>query len=292
MNNKVLSYKAPHTWIVELEPAATLANSYGDGGDGFTLVPKTTGNINHFAFGFQGVEAFSDKRVREALTIGIDWEAIGKSIYGSLYKWTNTLVSVDSDEYLSLPKREYDPDRAIALLKEAGYGPGDLKLEALEMDNTKDTNEAFQAQAALIGIDVKVEFAETGAAVAKWLEGARLDYRIYNDPGTIPALTIYQPLQNHMNNLSPIKVYYIPTSIEPRLEALYVKTTSPDDATRIKASQEIQQIMYDEYLAIPVSEILGVMGYSDKLSGSVVEAYAMSASIYQTGRMGFSGAWD
>ncbi|MBQ7575766.1 MAG: hypothetical protein IJT26_04450 [Bacteroidales bacterium] len=37
MNNKVMSYEAPRTWIVELEPAATLANSYGDGGDGFTV---------------------------------------------------------------------------------------------------------------------------------------------------------------------------------------------------------------------------------------------------------------
>ncbi len=30
------NYEAPQTWTVELEPSVTLANSYVDGGDGFT----------------------------------------------------------------------------------------------------------------------------------------------------------------------------------------------------------------------------------------------------------------
>ena len=34
--NGTVNYEAPQTWTVELEPSVTLANSYADGGDGFT----------------------------------------------------------------------------------------------------------------------------------------------------------------------------------------------------------------------------------------------------------------
>ena len=34
--NGIIHYDAPQTWIVELEPSAVLANSYNDGGTGFT----------------------------------------------------------------------------------------------------------------------------------------------------------------------------------------------------------------------------------------------------------------
>ncbi|MBO4768758.1 MAG: hypothetical protein J5495_04395 [Bacteroidales bacterium] len=34
--NGTINYEAPQTWTVELKPSAVLANSYHDGGDGFT----------------------------------------------------------------------------------------------------------------------------------------------------------------------------------------------------------------------------------------------------------------
>ena len=36
MNSLLLTYEAPLTWTAELEPSAMLANSYKDGGDGFS----------------------------------------------------------------------------------------------------------------------------------------------------------------------------------------------------------------------------------------------------------------
>lgn len=35
--NGFIDYEAPETWTVELEPSATLANSYIDGGNGFIV---------------------------------------------------------------------------------------------------------------------------------------------------------------------------------------------------------------------------------------------------------------
>lgn len=70
-------------------------------------------------------EPFADARVRHAIAHAIDYEAICNAISPSLTQPTASIMpdwmSIYSD---NIPKYPYDPERARALLAEAGYGNG------------------------------------------------------------------------------------------------------------------------------------------------------------------------
>ncbi len=72
------------------------------------------------------VEAFQDARVREAIFCAIDTDAAAKAAYGALGIPMNSYVSSMAPYRREYHTNKYDPERAKALLAEAGYPPGAL----------------------------------------------------------------------------------------------------------------------------------------------------------------------
>jgi len=67
-------------------------------------------------------DPWADKKVREAMNIAIDHEAIAKTIYHGLIKASP--IHVPIIDWNDLPSIPYDPDKAKRLLAEAGYPKG------------------------------------------------------------------------------------------------------------------------------------------------------------------------
>jgi len=116
---------------------------------------------------------FKDKRVRQALLYATDLNAMAQQLYGGdskLFTWP-----VDSemtpDLYIpleQLPQNvqdlyKYNPDKAKALLKEAGY-PNGFKTKMVAWANGVDTDTAaiYKAMWAKVGVDVTIDPKETG----------------------------------------------------------------------------------------------------------------------------------
>ncbi|MFJ4253826.1 ABC transporter substrate-binding protein [Microbacterium sp. NPDC090003] len=76
-------------------------------------------------------ERFSDVRVRQAISMAIDRDAINEAIYGGLNKpataWTPAVMPGNPDGVCG-EFCEYDPDAAAALLEEAGGFDGELTI--------------------------------------------------------------------------------------------------------------------------------------------------------------------
>lgn len=69
--------------------------------------------------------ALSDIRVRQAFAHAIDYGAIIDAVAPDLYETADNIVLPWMDVYCEdIPKYEYDPEKARALLEEAGYGDG------------------------------------------------------------------------------------------------------------------------------------------------------------------------
>ncbi|MEW6045864.1 MAG: ABC transporter substrate-binding protein [Bacillota bacterium] len=67
-------------------------------------------------------QRFSDPRVRQALNYAIDWEAILKGLYGPYaHRVATAFLPSGFGYHEGLKPYPYDPDRARALLREAGY---------------------------------------------------------------------------------------------------------------------------------------------------------------------------
>ena len=112
---------------------------------------------------------FRDKRVRQAINYAVDREAIVKLLNGTakpaagLYPAENPFFGSPENKY------SYDPEKAKALLAEAGYGPKN-PVKAKVMVSTAGSgqmlplpmNELIQQTLKPIGIDLDFEVVEWG----------------------------------------------------------------------------------------------------------------------------------
>ncbi len=113
---------------------------------------------------------FADVRVRRAVNYAIDREGMCKIINGTgkpaggLYPEESPLFGKPKNRYT------YDPEKAKALLKEAGYGP-EKRLKAKIMISTSGSgqmvpipmNEFMQQNLKAVGVDIEFAVVEWGA---------------------------------------------------------------------------------------------------------------------------------
>lgn len=86
---------------------------------------------------------FKDQRVREALSLAIDRNAMIKGLYGGAAFPANGFVTPGVPGYQQgLPDMQYDPEKAKALLADAGY-PGGKGMPPLDIQTT----DAFKDEA-------------------------------------------------------------------------------------------------------------------------------------------------
>ena len=115
---------------------------------------------------------YSDKRVRMALEYAIDKEEIAEGLGHGLWEAPYQVIPRDHpswDPDYKGGSRTYDPEKAKALLAEAGYPDGfktTLNPAAAALD--RNVNVAVQQYLADVGIDAELEFAEQ----AKYMEYA------------------------------------------------------------------------------------------------------------------------
>jgi ABC-type transport system substrate-binding protein len=116
-----------------------------------------------------GNSPFKDKRVRQALNYAIDRDGIVKLIAGTarpaagLYPPESPFFGSPTEHYT------YDPEKAKALLKAAGYGP-DHPVKAKIMVSTSGSgqmlplpmNEVIQQQVKPLGFDLDFDIVEWG----------------------------------------------------------------------------------------------------------------------------------
>ena len=113
----------------------------------------------------------SDVRVRQAINHAIDREAIVASLVGGDGEVINVpcypmQFGCDSSAAVSY---EYDPEKAKALLEEAGYGDG----FSVKMSSYRDRAraEAVQSYLAAVGIEADLEVVQARASFSAWREG-------------------------------------------------------------------------------------------------------------------------
>lgn len=137
-----------------------------------TKVVEVPGLIMMHLFLNTQKKPMDDPRVRKAIELGINKEAYGEVVYQGRYAMSEgPLLPVSTFYPANAKPYPYDPEKAKALLKEAGY-PDGFKAE-LWIANFQDrVNGATVLQSMLkqIGIDVNVQVFEAGIFDAKGTE--------------------------------------------------------------------------------------------------------------------------
>ncbi|TBL68208.1 ABC transporter substrate-binding protein [Paenibacillus thalictri] len=105
---------------------------------------------------------FDNPKIREAIYYGIDKAALAKNLYGEFASPAVAPVTKTGSGFVeAYPLSDYNPDKAKALLAEAGVKtPLTVDLDVTQRDI--DTAQALQGQLKKIGIETKINLMEIG----------------------------------------------------------------------------------------------------------------------------------
>lgn len=111
----------------------------------------------------------SDPRIREALDLAIDRDMIVKALYNGQSEVPNGWQMKSFGEmYLAdRPAPSFDPERAKALLKEAGYQGERISYRTMNAyyTNEIETAQILQAMWSAVGLNVQLDVKETWAQI-------------------------------------------------------------------------------------------------------------------------------
>jgi peptide/nickel transport system substrate-binding protein len=140
-------------------------------GSNFQIIYKPGLTFEHVDLNL-GRPILSDRRVREALILGIDREAISKSLFAGRQPVAESFVEpLDAGYTADVPHYRFDPKRAAALLDAAGWhsGAGGMRRNdagqpfSLEFMTTAGNHtrelveQVLQSQWRKLGIDIRIK---------------------------------------------------------------------------------------------------------------------------------------
>jgi peptide/nickel transport system substrate-binding protein len=111
---------------------------------------------------------YTDNRIREALKLAVDRQAILDKVELGFGQLGNDLFGKGLPSYNDeLPQREYDPEKAASLLKDAGQYPFTLPLPTSSaLPGMIESATAYKEQAKAAGIDVQLQKLDAGSYFA------------------------------------------------------------------------------------------------------------------------------
>ncbi|MFM1650754.1 ABC transporter substrate-binding protein [Brevibacillus sp. B_LB10_24] len=190
-----------------------------------------------------------DKRVRQAINYAVDVDELLKTVLNGFgNRMTGPLSKVNAD-YAETKGYEYNPDKAVELLKEAGYDPKQLKLQLdtpsgrYPMDS--QVAQAIAAQLQRIGITVNVQVNEWGNHLSKIRQREMKDMFIL---GWGPAFDAQSTIENLFTKAAPYSSFF-DKDVEAEIQAA-IPIFQPEE--RKKAFDHLQQLLVDEAAWVPL----------------------------------------
>jgi peptide/nickel transport system substrate-binding protein len=215
--------------------------------------------------------ALKDKRVRQALNYAVQKEAIIRDILkGTAIVATTPLSPVygpyHEDKTVRYP---YDPEKAKALLKEAGFASGfDVTFFVPEsgsgMQSPVEMGTVIQANLAAVGVRAKIQTMEWGAYLKKYLDGPDMAEMSWNPSIGDPDHMMYMLLSSDRFPPAFNAGFYQ----NPRVDELLRKgRTTIDEKERIPLYREAQRLVVEDAPWIFVDHGKQVIVYRKRVQG-------------------------
>jgi peptide/nickel transport system substrate-binding protein len=226
-----------------------------EGDDSLQAVNRPSFNVGYLALN-PGYEPLANKQVRQAIAMAINREEIVKAFWGELGETDPHFIPSALDDFkdTSLQPYEYNPERAKQMLSEAGYADGfDLELWYMPVSRPyfptpKPIAEAFAADLSAIGIRTSLQTKDWAA----YLEDRRKPpgYQAfmlgwtgdYGDPDNFYYAHFGPAATDDLSNWKNDRV----------LQLLETGRTATEPADREQAYAEIDKLLFDEAVRIPI----------------------------------------
>lgn len=196
------------------------------------------------------VEPLGDKRIRQAIAHAIDFAAITQAISPSLTQAHYSMLMPWMDVYTDdIPKYEYDPERARALMAEAGYPDGfsfkNLSTSAQGVSEVQQFQIDYLSQ---VGIDMEMELVDTPTFNQRRNAGD-FDTATRLLPAVNPDMILFSFL--HPDNLVPNGLNGARYDNPEVTELLEAARAEPDPEAAYEMYKRVQQIVAEDLPYIP-----------------------------------------
>jgi peptide/nickel transport system substrate-binding protein len=241
-------------------PTASWANLSAN--SNYTTYLSPTNHTSFFHINVNNNDALSNKLVRQALSYAIDRESMCIAAYDGIAQPAYSMFNPDSVfggftvkelEAAGIPTYQYDPDKAKALLAEAGYAGGlDIgTILTISGSYWEKMATVFQSNLADIGVTVHIELADSAACRARRKEH---DYQLATT-GTnyTPEASYAYQYFRYLTSEQKTGGMYTELGVEDKeLDALFQKAMSETDNDQRKADYlEVNRMMQDQMYSIP-----------------------------------------
>jgi peptide/nickel transport system substrate-binding protein len=197
---------------------------------------------------------FSDVKVRQALNYAVDVDAIVAALYGGNgQRLANFFAPGGLGFDPALAPYTFDPNKARALLSEAGYANGfDTTLDYAATD-PRDLAEAIAGQLGDVGVRVKTQAQEIATFNAAWKDPKAAPLRLAT---WRPLFDPYTLLNLVVSNQGFLSRYDSPT-VQPLIDAF---STEVDVAKRADVARQLGQALHDDPAAIYLFNLTALYG--------------------------------
>lgn len=187
---------------------------------------------------------FDNKLVRQAINYAVDKEAIVKSVLYGVGSRANTPIAPLLFSYnKDIKGYEYNVQKAKELLLQAGY-PNGFEAKLWVTSANSQIGEVVQAQLKEIGINIKIESLESGAALEKTGKG---EHDMYIGSWTTvtadPDYALYPTYHGSQKGPAGNRAFYGNPQVDKLLD-LGRKTV--DEAERLKYYKEAQKLIVED----------------------------------------------
>jgi len=189
---------------------------------------------------------FSDKRVRQAtLGYGIDREEIAQNAMLGLATPLVSMIPPGTPGHVNLREMyPYNPEKAKALLQEAGYGPDNPLKFTLTLNTEKpmftNTGTIYQRQMAKIGVQVKLEVVEKVQQIKKTMRGKQEFDMLLED---MAALLTVEHNGYIIEKSAPMS---LPNTTDDKVDEMFAAFRQEmDEGKREKIGHDLQRYVAD-----------------------------------------------
>ena len=264
-------------------------------GAGLEIVAAQTNGVNNgLSFRFDH-PLLEDIRVRQALIAGIDREEVVTSIFSEHYPLATSSLSQTALGYAEQPGAyEHDPERAAALLDEAGWEVGDdgirvrdgerLHLvvnEALPQPRSRDVITLIAQQLREIGVELELYQGDQAAQTAAAADIEQV--QIYHSMVGRADFDVIKSQYSIDNRDTLRNADESGEPIDAELEELLREVASaPSTDARTAAAAAVQAHLTEQAYVLPLFEEPQVYGLQPAVHGFETES---------VGRPSFAGVW-
>lgn len=208
---------------------------------------------------------FKDPRVRQAMNYAVNRQAIADGLLGGMVEVASqpaVKAAVGYDP--NLKPYPYDPDRARALLKEAGVEKGFsfvLEMPAGQLANDAAVSQQVARDLSQVGVTMQINNIGFAQAISRMNQGGWKGHALQTDFSVAPPLDLMRAVTRH--SCGWVAPWYCDPAIEPKIAAA---RGSVDTAERTRLTQEISAFYRDTAQAIFLFPILTLDGLSPRIT--------------------------